>query len=41
MTGRHITAGDLTPVTINTEITYGTPSGATTLYGDVADGGRF
>ena len=38
---RHITAGDLTPVTINTESTYGTPNGATTYYGDVAEGGRF
>ena len=41
MTGRHITAGDLTPVTINTESTYGTPSGAAILYGDVAEGGKF
>ena len=41
MTGRHITAGDLTPVTINTESTYGTPTGSAILYGDVADGGRF
>ena len=38
---RHITAGDLTPVTINTESTYGTPNGVTTYYGDVAEGGRF
>ena len=41
MTGRHITAGDLTPVTIQTESTYGTPDGTVTLYGDVAEGGRF
>lgn len=41
MTSRHITAGDLTPVTIQTESTYGTPSGAITLYGDVAEGGKF
>jgi hypothetical protein len=38
---RHITAGDLTPVTINSESTYGTPDGATAYYGDVAEGGRF
>lgn len=41
MTGRHITAGDLTPVTIQTESAYGTPDGPVTLYGDVAEGGRF
>lgn len=38
---RHITAGDLTPVTIKAESTYGTPTGADILYGDVAEGGRF
>lgn len=38
---RHITAGDLTPVTINSESTYGVPSGADALYGDVAEGGHF
>lgn len=38
---RHITAGDLTPVTIKSESTYGTPNGAITLYGDVAEGGKF
>ena len=41
MTGRHITAGDLTPVTINTETTYGTPTGAAIRYADVAEGGSF
>ena len=41
LTGRHITAGDLTPVTIQTESTYGTPSGDPVLYGDVAEGGNF
>lgn len=41
MTSRHITAGDLTPVTIQTESTYGTPSGDVTLYGDVAENGKF
>lgn len=38
---RHITAGDLTPVTIQTESTYGTGSGTDILYGDVAEGGNF
>ena len=38
---RHITAGDLTPVTIQTESTYGTGSGTDVLYGDVAEGGNF
>lgn len=38
---RHITAGDLTPVTIQTESTYGTGSGTDVIYGDVADGGNF
>ena len=38
---RHITAGDLTPVTIQTESTYGTGSGTDVIYGDVADGGKF
>ena len=38
---RHITAGDLTPVTIKTESTYGTPTGDPVLYGDVAEGGKF
>lgn len=41
MTGRHITAGDLTPVTIQTESTYGTPDGTVAYYGDVAEGGKF
>ena len=41
LTGRHITAGDLTPVIVNEETTYGTPTGDPTLYGDVAEGGRF
>jgi len=41
MTNGHITAGDLTPVTINTESTYGTPTGSAILYGDVSEGGRF
>lgn len=38
---RHITAGDLSPVTIKTESTYATPTGDPVLYGDVAEGGRF
>jgi len=38
---RHITAGDLTPVTIQTESTYGTGSGTDVLYGDVAESGNF
>lgn len=37
---RHITAGDVTPVIIETESTYGTPSGTAVLYGDVAEGGN-
>ena len=37
----HITAGDLTPITIKTESTYGTPTGDYILYGDVAEGGNF
>ena len=41
LTGRHITAGDLTPVIVNEESTYGTPTGDPALYGDVAEGGRF
>lgn len=41
LTGRHITAGDLTPVTVQAESTYGTPTGDDILYGDVAEGGRF
>ena len=41
MTSRHITAGDLTPVTIQTESTYGTGSGTDVLYADVAEGGNF
>lgn len=41
LTGRHITAGDLTPVTIKTESAYGTPIGSDILYGDVAEGGSF
>lgn len=41
LTGRHITAGDLTPVTIREENTYGTPTGDSILYGDVAEGGSF
>lgn len=41
LTGRHITAGDLTPVIVNEETTYGTPTGDPALYGDVAEGGRF
>lgn len=36
----HITAGDLTPITIKTESTYGTPTGDYILYGDVAEGGN-
>ena len=38
---QHITAGDITPVTVYTESTFGTPSGAASLYGDVAEGGKF
>ena len=41
LTGRHITAGDLTPVTVQTESTYGTPTGDPILYGDIAEGGNF
>lgn len=37
---RHITAGDVTPVTIKTESTYGSPTGTSILYGDVAEGGN-
>lgn len=40
-TGRHITAGDLTPVTIRDENDYGVPTGDPILYGDVAENGRF
>ena len=41
LTGRHITAGDLSPVTAQTESIYGTPTGDPVIYGDVAEGGRF
>ena len=37
----HITAGDVTPVTIQNESTYGTPTGAVFYYGEVAEGGNF
>lgn len=38
----HITAGDLSPVTIRQENTYGTPTGSPILYGDVRpEGGAF
>lgn len=38
---RHLTAGDLTPVIMQAEETYGTPTGDGILYGDVRDGGKF
>lgn len=41
MASRHITAGDLTPVTIKSETTYGMPAGDPIYYGDVTDGGNF
>ena len=37
---RHITAGDISPVTIKTESTYGSPTGTAVLYGDIAEGGN-
>ena len=37
----HITAGDLSPITYKTESTYGTPTGSSLLYGDIAEGGKF
>jgi len=41
LTGRHITAGDLTPVTVQAETTYGIPTGDPALYADVSEDGRF
>lgn len=41
LTGRHITAGDITPVTYRLESTYGTPTGDDYPYGDIAEGGNF
>ena len=39
---RHITAGDITPLTYIPENTYGTPSAsAPAYYADIAEGGRF
>lgn len=38
---RHITAGDLTPVTVRVESAYGVPTGDPILYGDVAEDGKF